>query len=131
MAFSFKERAISFTHAFRGIYTLVKTQHNALIHLTVTLTVVVSGFLLSIEAGDWALLVIAICIVWVAEALNTAIEFLSDAVTLEWNEAIGKAKDVAASAVLVASIAAAICEIFKVFTDSDFRSIYSIQLCRV
>jgi diacylglycerol kinase (ATP) len=39
-----------------------------------------------------------------AEALNTAIERLADAVTLEPNENIGYAKDVAAGAVLAASI---------------------------
>jgi diacylglycerol kinase len=42
--------------------------------------------------------------VWLAEALNTAIERLADAVTLEPNENIGYAKDVAAGAVLAAAI---------------------------
>jgi diacylglycerol kinase len=43
-------------------------------------------------------------LVWLAEALNTAIERLADAVTLEPNENIGYAKDVAAGAVLAAAI---------------------------
>ena len=50
----------------------------------------------------------AIAIVWLAEALNTAIERLSDAVTLEPNDNIRFAKDVAAGAVLVAAVTSAL-----------------------
>ena len=42
-----------------------------------------------------------------AEALNTAVEFLADEVTLERRERIGQAKDVAAFGVLVAAVGAA------------------------
>lgn len=105
---SLKQRAFSFTHAFRGIGTLLRTQHNALIHLFATAAVVISGLLFKISLQEWGMLVISIVIVWVAEALNTAIEFAADAVTLEWDELIGKAKDVAASAVLVAAVGAAL-----------------------
>ena len=50
----------------------------------------------------------AIALVWLAEALNTAIERLADAITLEPNENIGYAKDVAAGAVLAAAIISAV-----------------------
>jgi diacylglycerol kinase len=53
-------------------------------------------------------LVFAIGFVWVAEALNTAIEFLGDEVSQEQRERIGQAKDVGAAGVLLAAITAAI-----------------------
>ena len=47
----------------------------------------------------------AIALVWVAEAVNTAIEALADVVTSERHPGIARAKDVAAGAVLLAAIA--------------------------
>jgi diacylglycerol kinase (ATP) len=43
--------------------------------------------------------------VWLGEALNTALELLADEVSLEQRPLIGKAKDVAAAGVLIASLA--------------------------
>ncbi len=45
---------------------------------------------------------------WIAEAFNTALEALADAVHPERHEGVGRAKDVAAGGVLVAAIAAAV-----------------------
>jgi diacylglycerol kinase len=47
-------------------------------------------------------------LVWSAEAFNTALEFLADAVSQEPHPLIGQAKDIAAGAVLMAALAAAI-----------------------
>ena len=57
-----------------------------------------------LSAEEWRWIILAIALVWLAEALNTAIERLADAVTLEPNANIGYAKDVAAGAVLAAAI---------------------------
>ena len=46
--------------------------------------------------------------VWTAETLNTAIEFLADAVSSEHHPLIEKAKDVAAGAVLISAIGSAV-----------------------
>ena len=107
MSFSIKKRFQSFIYAFRGIVTLVKTQHNAWIHLFATLGVISFGFHFGVSGAEWSLLIVAIIIVWLAEALNTAVEFLADSITKEHHRLIGKAKDVAAGGVLVASIGAA------------------------
>ncbi len=64
--------------------------------------------LLVISASDWRWIVLAIGLVWVAEALNTAVEQLGDAISLERDPRIGFAKDVAAGAVLVAALVAAL-----------------------
>jgi diacylglycerol kinase len=56
----------------------------------------------------WYALVFSSWIVWVAEAINTALEFLADEVSVEKRELIGKAKDAGAAGVLLASIGAAV-----------------------
>ncbi|ATC64257.1 diacylglycerol kinase [Nibricoccus aquaticus] len=99
-------RLRSFGHAMRGGMTLLKTQPNARIHLVATVGVVVAGAVWRISPGEWALVAVACGLVWMAEAFNTALEFLADEVSLERREGIKRAKDVAAFAVLVAAGAA-------------------------
>ena len=100
--------AKSFACAACGIVLLLRTQVNARIHLLATVLVVAAGFALRISRGEWALLAVAIGIVWIAEAANTALEFLADRITREHDETIRRAKDIAAGAVLIAAITAAI-----------------------
>ena len=61
-----------------------------------------------LSSDEWRWIILAIALVWVAEAFNTAIERLADAVTVEPNANIGYAKDVAAGAVLVAAAVSAV-----------------------
>lgn len=106
--FSFAGRIRSFKFAFAGIWTMLKTQQNAWIHAIATIVVVVVGFALEVTPSEWCWLVLAIVAVWTAEALNTAIEFLSDVASPEYHPLVKKAKDVAAGAVLISAIGAAI-----------------------
>ena len=108
MAFSLAERARSFTHAFRGIGTVIATQHNAWIHLVATAVAVALGFFVHLDRVEWCVIVVAIALVWITEVVNTAIEFLADEVTRERREGIGRAKDIGAGAVLLAAIASVI-----------------------
>lgn len=73
-----------------------------------TLVVLFFGFYFEIGRLEWIAIILAITAVWVAELLNTAVEFLADAVTLEQHPKIKKAKDTAAGGVLVAAIGSAI-----------------------
>jgi diacylglycerol kinase len=107
-SFRLVERIRSFKYAFDGIITLVRTQHNARIHTLATLVACAVGFYFRITKTEWCFIVFAISIVWTAEALNTALEFMGDAVSPGHNELIGKAKDIAAAGVLIASIGAAV-----------------------
>lgn len=100
------DRAKSFRCALHGIAILVRTQHNAWLHLVGTALVLALGFVLEVTRSDWCLLTLAISQVWIAEGLNTAVEILADAVTLEQHPLIGKAKDVAAGAVLLSALGA-------------------------
>ena len=102
------ERARSFRPALRGIAGMLRSEHNTWIHAAATVTVVAAGLALGISAGEWLAVVLAVGLVWVAEAVNTAIEALGDAVTQQPHPLIGRAKDVAAGAVLLAAIVAVV-----------------------
>ncbi len=83
---------------------MVCTQHNTWIHVMATASVVALGFYESLNNMEWCVIVLAIALVWVTESVNTAVEFLADEVSRERREGIGRAKDVAAGAVLLAAL---------------------------
>ena len=87
---------------------MIRCQRNAWIHAAATLIVLAAAFLFHVSAADWCWIILAVSIVWTAEALNTAFEFLADAASPEFHPLVRDAKDVAAGAVLITAIAAAI-----------------------
>jgi diacylglycerol kinase (ATP) len=101
--FSIKSRLRSFGFAFTGVFTLLREQHNARLHLLATVAVVVLALVLDVGRGDWLALLLTVALVWLAEALNSALEYLCDAAVPEQNDLIRKAKDVAAGGVLICS----------------------------
>ncbi len=104
--FSLAARLASFGHALRGLAELLRHQHNTRIHLLATVLVLGLAAWLQLARGDWIALLVAIALVWIAEALNTALEYLADAAVPRQHPLIGKAKDVAAAAVLIAALVA-------------------------
>lgn len=106
--FSWARRAASFRYAFAGMAHLARSQHNAWIHLLFTLAVLGLGVLFPLSALEWCAIAIAIALVWIAEAFNTALELLADATQRDHDPLVGRAKDVAAGAVLIAALAAAV-----------------------
>jgi diacylglycerol kinase (ATP) len=106
--FQFTGRIRSFRHALAGLLRMIRCQHNAWIHLTATVIVLGAAFLFRVSAADWCWIILALSIVWTAEALNTAFEFLADAASPAFHPLVRDAKDVAAGAVLVTAIAATI-----------------------
>ncbi len=106
--FSFAARIKSFSYAFIGIAVLIKSQHNAWIHLLATTLVVSCGLFFQIDSVEWCLIILAILAVFVSEAFNTAIEFLCDVASPAPHPLIQKSKDVAAAAVLISAIGAVI-----------------------
>jgi diacylglycerol kinase len=101
-------RLQSFAHAFAGLRFLVRNEPNMRFHLGAGLAAILTGAWLQIDAAEWRWLLLAIALVIVGEALNTAVEQACNAITSEYRPAIRAAKDVAAGAVLVAAIAAAL-----------------------
>ena len=96
-------RARSLICALRGLRTMVTSQQNAWIHAVATIFVCALGFSLHLGRMEWCAIALAVAGVWMAEALNTALEFLADAAVPQFHPQIGKAKDVAAGAVLLAA----------------------------
>lgn len=102
------KRAAGFRDAARGLGHVLRSEPHAQVHAAATVGVVVVCLWLEIEPWRWAAVLLAIGLVWVAELLNSALERLCDAVHPEHHPLIGRAKDAAAGAVLVASLLAAV-----------------------
>ncbi|MHB1188015.1 diacylglycerol kinase family protein [Thiobacillus sp.] len=101
-------RLQSFAYALQGLAFLLRTQPNARVHLLAALLVCAAGVYFGLSRAEWLWVVAAIVLVWSAEAFNTALELLADALHPEWHPAIGRAKDMAAAAVLIVAVGAAV-----------------------
>ncbi len=99
-------RVKSFQYAFEGWIYVLRTQHNAWIHAVISLGVLALGVWLQLPLRDWAVLILAMMLVWMAEFINTALEALVDMFTAEFHPLAKIAKDVAAATVLVGAIGA-------------------------
>jgi diacylglycerol kinase (ATP) len=97
----------SFSFAGQGVWYVVRTQRNMRVHLAAAACAIALGATLRIGAADWACVIIAIGLVLTAEALNTVVEALTDLCTSEFHPLAKIAKDAAAGAVLISSVAAA------------------------
>lgn len=96
-----------FAYAIHGVGFLVRTRA-ARLHLLATLAVCAAGATLGLDRAEWLWITLAIAGVWSAEAFNTALELLADALHPAWHPAVGRAKDAAAAAVLIAAAGAAV-----------------------
>jgi diacylglycerol kinase len=103
-----KQRILSFKFAFEGIGYVLRTQPNAWIHDLITLVVIIVSFWLSLDNHEWALLILTIVVVWMAEMSNTAIEAVVDLLSPEIQQKAKIAKDVSAGVVLISAIGAII-----------------------
>ncbi len=98
----------SFANAMHGIAYLFKSQLNARIELVITGMVLLAGFFFRISTAEWIIILLCIGLVLGLEGINTAAEIFADKLHPGIDEQIGRAKDVAAGAVLIVSIVAAI-----------------------
>ena len=105
--FTFRARAQSFVYAFWGIKALLLREHNAWLHLAAAAAAGSLGWFFGISRAEWCLVAFAVGSVLAAEAFNTAIETLADALEPKRNPGVGRAKDLAAGGVLLTSLAAA------------------------
>lgn len=114
----------SLRFAFRGIIHCIKNERNMRIHTVMTVYVLlfVPFFNLSIE--KLAILLLTISAVLSAEMVNTATEELSDLSAEDYNPMARIAKDVAAGAVLIASVFAVVIGMLLFFNIEAFSRIY-------
>ncbi len=100
----------SFTYAYKGI-KLSLSQRNMKVHIACASLVILIGFIFHINNVEWCIVSLCIGLVIAFEMINTAIEYIVDMISPDFNEKAGKIKDIAAGSVLVISIIAFICGI--------------------
>lgn len=77
--------------------------------MVVSVAVILMSFILRINAYSWALILLSISMVWIAEFLNTALEAVVDLATNHQHHDLARVgKDVGAAAVLIAAVSSII-----------------------
>ncbi|HLF00468.1 MAG TPA: diacylglycerol kinase family protein [Anaerolineales bacterium] len=99
-------RLNAFRHALHGWVYVLRTQRNAWIHAVASTTVFIAGVWLGLDRKDWAIILLAIVAVWMAEFVNTALEAVVDLASPEHHPLAKVGKDVGAAVVLIAALAA-------------------------
>ncbi len=96
----------SFGYALRGLGRQIACERNFRIHCVAVVTVLLFSLFYEFSAVEYGLLILQMALVLSAESINSAIEQTDNAVTLEQNERIRRAKDSAAAGVLIGAIGA-------------------------
>lgn len=101
-------RLASFRYAFAGWWYMLRTQRNAWIHAVISTVVFGLGLWLGLDRLEWAIIVLTMALVWMAEFVNTALEAVVDLASPDLHPLAKVGKDVAAAAVLVGACTAVI-----------------------
>ncbi len=107
-----KKRSNAFKAAFAGLNQAFKSEPHLKIHLIFTVIVIIAGIYFSISKPEWFAVGLCIALVISLELINSAMEKMCDLYSKEYDPRIKYIKDVAAGAVLVASIFAAVTGVF-------------------
>lgn len=98
-----KGRLKSIKYALKGVWLLLTTEDSIKVQFWAMILVTILGFVCQISAVEWMIQFLAIGLVLVAEAMNTAVEKVADFIHPEYHEKIGFIKDVAAGAPAIAA----------------------------
>tara|TARA_B100001057_G_scaffold305706_1_gene305844 strand:- start:268 stop:636 length:369 start_codon:yes stop_codon:yes gene_type:complete len=119
-----KNIPLSFKYAIQGFKIAFLNEFKIRLHSAIVVIVVIGGLLLNLSILEWISVVISMGIVLITELINTSIETLSDTLHPDMSEGIKNTKDIAASAVLIASTTALViglivfipylCQYFKI-----------------
>ena len=104
---NFRSFISGFAYAAKGLVEAIKTQFAIRFHFAATIIVVALSFYYKLNSIEWCFILFSISIVWSTELINTAIEYLTDFVSPEYNFLAGKVKDIAAGGVLMAALVSA------------------------
>lgn len=107
----FKQQGFTgtFRNARKGMRIVLRSEVNIRVHCCIALVVLAMAFLLNFSVTKICILLLTICFVIVSEMVNSAIEFSLDAVFHnKYSKLVGMAKDIAAGAVMFASVTAII-----------------------
>jgi diacylglycerol kinase (ATP) len=94
----------SFNFAFEGVIHVLRTQRNMRIHFAIAAAVLVAALALGVDRVELIALLLAISFVLIAEMINTALEAGIDVATTSFDPLAKLAKDIAAGAVLIATV---------------------------
>ena len=94
----------SFNFAIEGVIHVLRTQRNMRLHFAAAVVVIVVAVAVGVSKIELSVLLISIAFVLVAEMINTAVEGAIDAATTTFDPMAKLAKDIAAGAVLIASV---------------------------
>ena len=94
----------SFNFAFEGIIHVLRTQRNMRIHFAIAAAVLIAAVAVGVERIELIALLLAISFVLIAEMINSAIEAAIDVATTSFDPLAKLAKDIAAGAVLIATV---------------------------
>lgn len=103
-----KRHVNSYRYAAKGVQYTLHTQINIWVQLVATIVVLILAYWLDFSLENFLILLLAIGFVLATELMNTALEEMTNLLSPEYREKAGVVKDVAAGAVLVASVTAAI-----------------------
>lgn len=103
-----QKRIAAFGFSFKGIADLLRNHPHAHLHAVATVVVLALAVFFPLGRWEWSVLLLSIGGVWTAEAMNTAIEYLTDLVSPAYHPLAGKTKDMASGAVLLMCIVAAL-----------------------
>ncbi|MBE0448439.1 MAG: diacylglycerol kinase [Actinobacteria bacterium] len=120
----------SFNYAIDGLIYVLRTQRNMRIHFAVAAAALGLGLFLKIETWAFTALIFAAALVIITELINTAIESIIDLVTTTYDPIAGIAKDIAAGAVLLASINALLIGYFIFFSRLNPYTLDLLQKIR-
>ena len=94
----------SFNFAFEGIIHVLRTQRNMRIHFMIAAGVLVAALIVGVSRLELVVLLMAISFVLIAEMINSALEAGIDVATTSFDPLAKLAKDIAAGAVLIATV---------------------------
>ncbi len=104
----FQKRKNAFGYALKGLRLFFSKEDHPKVHAFAGLITVLLGFLLDVNIYEWLVIITFIVLVFSVEAINSALEKLTDIASPEFSEQAGAVKDIAAGAVLIVSIGAAL-----------------------
>ena len=98
----------SFKFAFKGFYTVFRSEQNFRIQLLIALAIIISGFIFELKVWEWIIIILLILFVMVLEMLNTVFERLVDMLKPRVHLYAHDIKNITSSVVLITAFSALI-----------------------
>ena len=119
----------SFNYAFEGVIHVLRTQRNMRIHFAIAAAVLIAAVALGVGRIELIALLIAISFVLIAEMINSALEAGIDVATTSFDPLAKLAKDIAAGAVLIATVNA-VAVGYLIFITSNIGKVSTTEVIR-